>query len=145
MIACRRAIFLAVVLSLPANAVSACDGLAATGAWVREPPPVARVAAGYVSLKNTGDGPFSIEHIESDCCGSVMMHDNVNDGDRVRMVHLDSLRLEAGESVDFAPGGKHLMLMAPRNPLHNGDSIQLDFVCEDGSTTRVEFAVMKVQ
>lgn len=139
---CRLGMLLSIVLSVPA---AACDNLAATDAWIREPPPVARVAAGYVSLQNTGDGALSIEHIESECCGSVMMHDNVNDGDRVRMVHLDSLHLGPGESVEFAPGGKHLMLMAPRHPLRNGDTVQLDFICDDGTTTQVDFAVMKVQ
>jgi copper(I)-binding protein len=141
----RLVTFSALAMSLLAHAATACDGLSATGAWIREPPPVASVAAGYVSLKNTGDNPLSIEHIESDCCGSIMMHDNVNDGDRVRMVHLDSLRLAAGETVEFTPGAKHLMLMAPRKPLRDGDSLVLNFVCGDGTTTRVEFAVVKVQ
>lgn len=145
MITYRLVVLFALGISVLASAATACDGLSAAGAWVREPPPVAGVAAGYVSLKNAGDRPLSIEHIESDCCGSIMMHDNVNDGDRVRMMHLDSLRLEAGETVEFAPGGKHLMLMAPRSPLRHGDSLQLDFVCDDGGTTRFEFAVTKVQ
>ncbi len=142
MITYRLALLLSIVLGMPA---AACDSLAATDAWIREPPPVARVAAGYVSLQNTGDGPLSIEQIKSECCGTVMMHDNVIDGDRVRMIHLDSLRLAAGESVEFAPGGKHLMLMALRHPLRNGDTLQLDFVCDDGATTQVDFTVMKVQ
>ncbi len=145
MISYEPATLLALAVAMSANTAIACDGLSATGAWVREPPPVANVAAGYVTLQNTDGEPLSIAQIESDCCGSVMMHDNLNDGDRVRMVHLHSLRLEAGESADFTPGGKHLMLMAPRSPIRSGDSIELEFVCNDGGIAQVEFAVRKVK
>ncbi len=145
MTACRLVMFLALVVSLPAHAATTCDALTATGAWVREPPPVANVAAGYVSLTNTGNGPLTVARIESDCCGSVMMHDTVSDGDRVRMMHLDSLHLGAGETVDFVPGGKHLMLMAPRKPLRAGESLGLDFICDDGGTRRIAFDIMKAR
>lgn len=134
---------MAVLLMLLSGTAIACEGLAASGAWVREPPPVAKVAAAYVLLTNTGDEPFTIEHLASDCCGSVMMHDTIRDGDRVRMSHLDSLRLEAGGTAQFAPGGKHLMLMAPRGTLRHGDTVSLDFVCTDGGSTRIEFEVLK--
>jgi len=145
MTACRLVALLALVLNLPAQATTACDALSATGAWVREPPPVANVAAGYVSLANTGNGPLTVARIESDCCGSVMMHDTVSDGDRVRMMHLDALHLEAGDTVDFVPGGKHLMLMAPRKPLRAGESLELDFICDDGGTARITFDIMKAR
>ncbi|MGR9090429.1 MAG: copper chaperone PCu(A)C [Gammaproteobacteria bacterium] len=143
--ACSLFRLIAVALACLPGAAAACDGLSATGAWVREPPPVANVAAGYVTLENTGDEPLAIKHIESECCGSVMMHDTISDGDRVRMSHLGSLRLEVGETVQFAPGGKHLMLMAPQRPLRHGDSVRLDFVCTDGGTARIEFDVLKPQ
>lgn len=136
---------IALAMSVLANAASACEGLTAKDAWVREPPPVARVAAAYVALQNTGDRPLSIARIESACCGSVMMHDTVSDGDRVRMVHLHSLTLEPGDSAEFTPGGKHLMLMGPRKPLTNGDAVQMDFTCDDGGTTRIGFEVRKVK
>ncbi len=134
---------IAVSLTLLFDTATACDGLSASGAWVREPPPVAKVAAGYVFLANTGDKPFTIERIASDCCDSIMMHDTIKNGDRVRMSHLDSLRLEAGGTAQFAPGGKHLMLMTPGRALRHGDAVSLDFICTDGGSTRIEFEVLK--
>lgn len=141
---CSRFKLIAITLAGMPGIALACEGLSATGAWVREPPPVANVAAGYVSLANIGDAPLKIERIESDCCGSVMMHDTISDGDLVHMSHLGSLSLAVGETVQFAPGGKHLMLMAPRHPLRDGDSIALDFVCTDDGTSRIEFQIRQI-
>ena len=44
----------------------------------------------------------------------------------------------------FIEAHAHLMLMGPRKPLTNGDTVQMDFTCDDGGTTRIGFEVRKV-
>lgn len=60
---------------------------------------------------------------------STMLHETVADGDLVRMEHLMSLPLAAGEDVAFEPGGKHVMLMGLQAPLEAGQriTVTLDF------------------
>ena len=64
--------------------------------------------------------------------GSVELHESVIEDGVARMVALDELALQPGATVQFAPGGKHLMLMRPGDDLvsvtlefHAGDTVVL--------------------
>ncbi|MBI4692781.1 MAG: copper chaperone PCu(A)C [Gammaproteobacteria bacterium] len=118
----------------------ACDGLVVDEAWVREPPPGAEVAAGYVRLTNRGAAPLAIDAVTSPCCGHVMIHRTEQHGDSLRMVHVDRLALAPGEAVTLAPGGAHLMLMGLAAPLTAGNGVRFSFAC-GGHATEVRFPV----
>ncbi len=130
-------------LVLIARPVVSCDDILATDAWVREPPPVAKVAAGYLRLENTGDHPVAINRIESDCCTRIALHETTLDGDRVRMTRTEALELAPLEAAVLTPGGAHLMLIAPIEPIRHGDVVPIEFSCAGGGTFRVDFDVMK--
>jgi hypothetical protein len=135
----KSALFFVVSLLATVPALG-CDGLVVDAAWVREPPPGADVAAGYVRLTNRGTAPLTIDAVKSACCGHVMVHRTVQDGDSLRMVHVDRLALAPGETVTLAPGGAHLMLMGFAAPLTAGDSVTFSFAC-GGHDTDVRFPV----
>jgi len=126
-------------------AATACDDLVIKNAWIREPPPIARVAAGYMEIANTGGEARTVHQVESACCEHLMMHDSVSDGDNVRMSHLDRLTVQPGESIQFLPRGRHLMLMAPAQPLVDGDSVEIDFRCAVGEPVRATFDIIKMR
>ena len=128
---------LAVLAAAPA---AACEGLVVEDAWVREPPPGADVAAGYVRLSNRSAAPLTIDAVKSTCCSHVMVHRTVRDGDSARMVHVDRLALAPGETMTLAPGGAHLMLMGFSAPLSAGNSVTFSFAC-GGHDTEVRFPV----
>lgn len=115
------------VLSVPV--AHACDGLVVDSAWVREPPPGADVAAGFMRFSNSGRAPLTIDAVTSPCCGHVMIHRTERHGNTMHMTHQDHLVLEPGQPVTFAPGGQHLMLMGLKNPLKAGDTVELEFGC----------------
>ena len=71
------------------RAALACTNIEVLHAWIREPPPVAQVAAGYFTMKNKGGTQASIERVESSCCASVAMHQTQVSGDRIRMSPMD--------------------------------------------------------
>jgi hypothetical protein len=70
-----------------------------------------------------------------------MLHRSVEKEGKARMVHVDGVTVEPGESVDFAPGGYHVMLMQPNRSLEVGSSVSIRLRFSDGTAKEVDFAV----
>lgn len=125
--------------------ISACDpaeeGVEASNAWVRVPPPGAMALAGYLELHNHGPDTATLAGARSDAFGHVMLHDTVIEDGVAQMVHADTVALTAGETVSFAPGGRHLMLMRPQRELAVGDSVVLVLEFADGRELPVSAVV----
>lgn len=106
--------------------------------WVREAPPGVDVLAGYFVLENLTDKPLTLTETSSPDFGSVMMHQSVVKDGQESMQDVTRVLVPAHGSVEFKPGGYHLMLMQPRKNLFSGDMITLILKFSDGS----ELAIM---
>lgn len=115
----------AVLFAAAASPAMAAD-LEISGAWLRAVPPVSPTMAGYFEIRNRGDRVVKLEGADVDFAGGAMLHGSRSgdDGQR-RMVHLDSVRVEPGDRVRFAPGGKHLMLMKLNQVPRAGESVEV--------------------
>lgn len=133
---------LATTLALGASGVAAAAGtLSVEQAWVRAAPPGVPMLAGYAELHNTGDAPLRITAVESTAFGSVSLHETTVVDGVSRMRELPGLAVEPGASVRLEPGGKHLMLMEPRQPVDARSPLRLRFVLEDGRRVDADFVV----
>ena len=56
--------------------------------------------------------------------------------DRMTMRRVAKLQVPAGEEVALKPGGTHLMLMELRQPLRDGDEVELVLRFGDGTERR---------
>lgn len=82
---------------------------------LRAPIPGRSVAPGYLTLTNNSSEPLSIDRIDSPQYGRIEIHETISDGQISRMRKRDALLLTAGERIELAPGGLHLMLFARRD------------------------------
>ena len=98
--------------------------LVASDVVINAPPPGMKMSAGYLTLHNNTSEPITITRVSSPQFGSVEMHETVIRDGISRMVALDEVSIPAGQSVDFEPGAKHLMLMRPAGEL---TSVALEF------------------
>ncbi len=109
--------------------------------WIREAPPGAHMLAGYAELHNSGNTALRIVAVESDAFGDVSLHETIVSDGVARMRALNDVELASGASVTFEPGGRHIMLMHPKQPIALGDEIEITFVLDDGSRQSVAFKV----
>jgi periplasmic copper chaperone A len=98
--------------------------------WTPEAPP-GRMMAGFMTLSNHGDVPIVLVDARSPLFERVEIHTMIMDDGVMRMRRLEHLTIEPGQSVSLEPGGKHLMLMRPRESLAQGDEIPLTLVDAD--------------
>jgi copper(I)-binding protein len=110
--------------------------LSAQDAWVRATPGV-EVAAAYLTLHNGGTQPVVVNGVTSPAAGAAMIHESsLVNGQSTMRAH-EPLRIGAGETVRFAPGGLHIMLHRLKRPLAPGDEVPLVLLLEGGASLTV--------
>jgi periplasmic copper chaperone A len=145
--AVRAGSFTAVALATASAVfVAACPvaadeaGLALSGGYMRTIIP-SRPAAGYFTLDNKSDTDRVLVGASSPGCGSVMLHKSEATNGVETMMPVDSVPVPAHQSVTFAPGGFHLMCMAPTAALKPGVSVPVTLTFKDGGALTGDFPV----
>lgn len=112
-------------------------------AWIREAPPSARVLAGYMTLVNTTEKSIQVTRVSSPDFAAAELHRTVVEDGVARMVPIDQLDIPAHDRRVLEPGGLHLMLIEPHQPLSDGDSVTLDIQYGDDSCIRISAPVLR--
>lgn len=137
------------------SSASPSEELTITDAWARKTPSGAMVGAAYATI--TGgktDDTLTGVSVPSDVAATAEIHQmtgagadmtvpddmsGMGEGDpssttassgAMTMEPVESIEIPAGESVEFAPGGYHVMLMDLTKPLAIGDVVPLTFEFE---------------
>ena len=113
--------------------------------WIAEAPPVSKVMVAYMTIKNPGSEDLEIIHAESDVYSSIEFHETVHEDDMAKMVHHDSLQIDAGSTLELKPGGPHLMLFNPVRRLRAGDTVEIDLMLYNRQTFTITVPVKKAQ
>lgn len=129
-----------VFLSLPCFSAGK---LSLKNAWIREAPPMAKNLAGYAQVQNIGTKTLTIVSIDSPVFEKVEMHVTTFEKGMMRMEEVKTLKLFSGESVYFEPGGKHFMLIKPKQRIVAGLKVPLNFKLASGKTISFELEVRK--
>ena len=110
--------------------------LRVSGAWASPTVPGQSVGAAYMDLHSTQDA--TLVKIESDMSRTADIHEMTMANDVMRMRRLERMELPAEQTVELAPGRRHVMLMDLRRPLKVGDQVRLTLTLRfrDGRTAR---------
>jgi copper(I)-binding protein len=136
----RRVLFYLFVLGIVVAAHAGQPPVSVSDARVRWLPGDLPMA-GYFVITSHAPSPLRLSGATSPAFGHVMLHRSVAEADVERMVHVDGVELAPGESVTFAPGGYHLMLMHRTQALHVGGEVLVTLSFSDGQTLPVRFRV----
>ena len=110
--------------------------------WTRATPGGAKVAGGYLTVRNTGTEPDRLIGGSLAQAGRFEIHESRLEGDVARMRHLPGgLEIKPGQSVTLAPGGYHVMFMGLKAPLKQGDKVKGQLIFQKAGTVEVEYVV----
>lgn len=140
-LACAGAVILLVVAMVTGTSPAAAAGGAprVSAAAVRLAVVPGRPAAGYFTL-TAGAAPAELTGVTSPLA-RIELHGTSMAGDVMRMDRLPAVRVAAGATVRFTPGGSHLMLFDLPTSVRPGATLPLTFVFADGARVRVDAAV----
>jgi copper(I)-binding protein len=110
-------------------------------AWAR--PTVQGQTVGGAYFRIDG-GPIAdrLLAISADIAQSVELHTMRMDGDVMRMRQLDSVDVPVKQSVEFKPGGMHVMLIGLKTPLRVGNNFPMTLRFEKAGSVSVNVRVL---
>ncbi|MFN3211362.1 MAG: copper chaperone PCu(A)C [Roseovarius sp.] len=101
---------------------------------------VAKTGAGFMTITNTGGSGDTLLEIRSDF-PKVEIHTTEETEGVARMIHVETLPIPAGETVELAPGGYHVMFMGLDAPFEEGQKIPATLVFRNAGEVEVTFNV----
>lgn len=108
------------------NSLSTIDG------WVRITPMT--MTAGYLSIANPTDTPRKLVSASTPRAETVELHTHMMEDGVMRMRPVESFEVPANGTLKLAPGGNHLMIIGLDKPLTDGESLDITFTLDDGTT-----------
>lgn len=93
--------------------------------------------AGYFEIANGGGEAIRLTGAHSPDYAAVMLHRTTAAG----MVPAGDLTIAPGRSIEFAPGGLHLMLTHRRRAIAVGDHVPITLELGDAGTVTADFTV----
>ena len=137
----RRSLIAPALVLLLAALPALAAGLTVTNAWSRSTPPVAKVGVVYFTLTNDTGKSDRLLKLSTSVAEKVEVHrTEVQDG-IARMREVVVLHVDAGQTLEFKPGGMHVMLMGLRKPLVAGTAYELDLLFEVAGARTVKVLV----
>jgi len=96
-------------------------------------------AGGYFILHNLTAKTLTLQSASSPACGMLMLHKSETMSGMASMDNVASIAVKPGDTLQFSPGGYHLMCMEPK--LKVGDKVGVTLYFADGTKIQSDFAV----
>jgi hypothetical protein len=136
----RKLVFLFVLMISP----PAFSEVIIENPWVRATAPGAKLAAGYMVIRNQAAASDRLLGAASPAAARVEMHVTVRDGDIMRMREVKELRVPAQGSLELKPGGAHLMFVDIRHPYREGEKVPVTLRFARAGEVRAAFRVGRI-
>jgi copper(I)-binding protein len=146
------AVIVGLLLMSACGPPSAADELAAQGAWARPTPAGATNGVVYLSVTSDVDDEIIGAVVPPTIALRAELHETMTDagagghhgggdGATMSMGEVERVSIGAGSTVEFEPGGNHVMLVGIAEPLERGETFTLQLMMSSGRTIETDVAV----
>ncbi|MFT5841022.1 MAG: copper(I)-binding protein [Flavobacteriales bacterium] len=108
-----------------------------TDATVRLLPPGVPNTAAYFSIQNSSDMSQTLIGASADFATKAEIHNHVLVNDMMSMQQQFEVIIQPGESIQFSPGGLHIMLFGLKQPLLEGQSVTFSLQTKEGESISI--------
>ncbi|WP_100658095.1 copper chaperone PCu(A)C [Alteromonas flava] len=141
----RFTLLLLGLLSLPSAVAS--SPISVNQAWARATFPLAPTGAVYLQVENHSKRTVVLERasVPETIASEAQIHNVIKDGDMMKMrEQKDGVFVPAGETLLFAPGGYHVMLLGLKSGLEAGQQFMLTLHLDSGEAFETQVTVQSV-
>jgi len=118
------------VITLQGEGGAEQPGLVLRGGWIRAAPPTARATAAYFELENRTAETLRVTGVRCDLGETSEIHESVTEGGVMSMRPRPVVAVAPGESISFAPGALHVMLIGLKRPAATGQTARLTLLLD---------------
>jgi copper(I)-binding protein len=113
--------------------------------WARATPKGATIGGGYLKITNNGATPDRLVSGSSSISARFEIHEMSVENGVMRMRPLkDGVEIKPGQTVEFKPGGLHIMMVDLKQPIKAGDHIKGTLVFQKAGSVDVDFIAVPV-
>lgn len=94
-----------------------------------------------MTIKNSGTTPDRLIGGSVDFAGSFQLHSMTMENDVSKMRELKSVDIEPGQTIEFKPGGSHVMFVGLNHALSEGEHVEGTLIFEHAGTVHIEYSV----
>jgi hypothetical protein len=109
--------------------------------WARATAPGARVAGGYLLIRNQGAAADRLVSASSPASAKVELHVHINDNGIMKMREVPGYDVPAKGAFELKPGGAHLMFVDIKRPFKEGEKVPVKLKFEKAGEVNAEFHV----
>ena len=110
--------------------------------WARASIPSSSNSAAYFKITNNSKSEFVIISASATIANNVELHNSFVDEKGVsRMTSIDRVVVPAESTIEFKPGGMHVMLFNLKKTLKVGNTFKMNLIVENNSPITVEVEV----
>ncbi len=91
----------------------------------------------YLSIENSGDAPDTLTGASSEVSEFTEIHESAMSDGVMQMRPVTDLKIGGGETIDFEPGGYHIMLIGLTEDLKIGDEFEVTLEFEESGSISV--------
>jgi len=121
------------------------DHITVENPFAREVPPGAPASASFMKLSNNSGEDINIVEANSTISKVVELHTHTNDDGVMRMRKIPQITVPANGMTMLKPGGLHIMLIGPHQPLKMGQTVKVNLKFADGSSKEVSMPVKSLK
>ena len=112
--------------------------------WARATAPGAKVAGGYMVIRNAGAAVDRLVSASSPAAAKVELHVHINDNGVMKMREVPGYDVPAKGMFELKPGGAHLMFMDIKRPFKEGEKLPVKLKFENAGEISAEFHVARI-
>ena len=113
-------------------------------AWARATFALAKTGAVYLIVNNQSENNLTLlsVNVDSTVASEAQFHETLMEEGMMQMREVtDGFAIPSGSTLEFSPGGKHIMLMGLEKPLKTGEQFVLLLTFENNKVMRVPIEV----
>lgn len=139
------AFFVAAALAVSAPALAddvSVGAIKISAPWARATPKGAAVGGGYFKLTNTGATPDRLVGGSSEISKRFEVHEMSMENGVMKMREMPKgIEIKPGETVEFKPGGYHVMFVGLNRQLSQGEHVKATLQFEKAGKVDVDFVI----
>jgi copper(I)-binding protein len=109
--------------------------------WSRATPKGAQTAIGYMTIKNNGTTPDRLIGGSVEVADRFQLHAMTMEDGIAKMRDLNDIDIKPGQTIEFKPGGSHVMFVNLKHPLSKGERVKGTLIFEHAGTVQIEYDV----
>jgi periplasmic copper chaperone A len=113
--------------------------------WARATPKGATIGGGYLKITNNGTALDRLVGGTSEVSKGFELHEMSMDNGVMKMRAMDKgVEIAAGQTIEFKPGGYHIMFVGLKKPLEKGQRVKATLDFEKAGKVDVEFLIESI-